>query len=202
MSVSDNSFPPSTGDPQLTPPPAPGASAPAAAPAQSWPAVAPAQPTQAYPGAVPSYSPPPAPPVYGAPTSGYGAPAASQGYGAVAPLQPPAPSYGAPQAYGAPLYAAPRPTSGLAITSLVCGIAGLLLSWLVIPLLASIVAVITGHMALGQTKRNPAIGGRGLAFAGLILGYVVVLILAITIVTTVIGFIFFGAFTLPFLFAV
>jgi len=160
------------------------------------------QPVQAYPGAAPSYAP--APP----PQPGYGVPAAppQPGYG-VAPLQPgyaPAP----PQQVGYAPYVtpgypvpAPRPTSGLAITSLVCGIAGLVLFWAVVPMLASIVAVVTGHMALGQTKRNPALGGRGMAFAGLIMGYVVVALLVFTIVSTVIGALFFGAFTLPFLFA-
>lgn len=103
--------------------------------------------------------------------------------------------------YAAPVYPAPRPASGLAITSLICGIAGVVLSWAVLPLLASIVAVITGHMALRQTKANPMIGGRGMAFAGLIMGYVMVAVLVIGIVLTVIGFLFFGAFTLPFLFA-
>ncbi|RKN69661.1 DUF4190 domain-containing protein [Microbacterium sp. CGR2] len=96
---------------------------------------------------------------------------------------------------------APRPASGLAITSLVCGIAGLVLFWALIPMLASIVAVVTGHMALGQTKRDPSIGGRGMAFAGLILGYVVVGILLFTIATTIISIVLVGAFTLPFVFA-
>jgi prepilin-type processing-associated H-X9-DG protein len=39
-------------------------------------------------------------------------------------------------------------------------------------LLAAIPAVITGHMALGRIKRSAgALGGRGLAIAGLVLGY-------------------------------
>ncbi|WP_259461113.1 MULTISPECIES: DUF4190 domain-containing protein [unclassified Microbacterium] len=126
------------------------------------------------------------------------------------PLTPPAPpNYpgqqysAAPQPYMTPGYPmpAPRPASGLAITSLVCGIAGLVLFWALIPMLASIVAVVTGHMALGQTKRDPSIGGRGMAFAGLILGYVVVGILLFTIATTIISIVLVGAFTLPFVFA-
>lgn len=96
--------------------------------------------------------------------------------------------------------AAPRPTSPLAITSLVCGLAGVVLFWAIIPVLASIAAVITGHMALGQTKRNPALGGRGLAIAGLILGYIVIGIAAFTLISTIISFLFVGAFSLPFLF--
>ncbi|MDN3445372.1 DUF4190 domain-containing protein [Microbacterium sp. APC 3901] len=88
------------------------------------------------------------------------------------------------------------------MTSLICGIAGVVLFWAVVPLLASIVAVITGHMALRQTKQNPAIGGRGMAFAGLIMGYIMVGFLVVGIVVTVISAVFFGAFTLPFLFSV
>jgi hypothetical protein len=92
-----------------------------------------------------------------------------------------------------------RPTSGLAITSLVCAIASVVFSWLVFPILAAVVAVITGHMALKQTKANTAIGGRGVAFAGLIIGYIMLGFLALGIVVTVISAIFFGAFTIPFL---
>jgi hypothetical protein len=75
------------------------------------------------------------------------------------------------------------------------------LVWAIIPVLASIAAVVTGHMALGQIKRQPETGGRGLAIAGLILGYAVVAIAAFTIVSTVISFLFVGVFTLPFLFS-
>jgi hypothetical protein len=56
-------------------------------------------------------------------------------------------------------------------------------------------------MALRQTKANPAIGGRGMAFAGLIMGYIMVGFLVITVVMTIISFVFFGAFTLPFIFS-
>ncbi|MBO0979192.1 DUF4190 domain-containing protein [Microbacterium sp. SD291] len=113
-------------------------------------------------------------------------------------MQQQAPGY---PAYGAPAYPAPRPSSGLAITSLICGIGGVVLSWAIVPILASIVAVITGHMVLRQTKANPALGGRGMAFAGLILGYVMVAVILIGIVTMVISFVFLGAFTLPFIFS-
>lgn len=57
----------------------------------------------------------------------------------------------------------PKPTSGLAITSLVCG-----LLWFCG--LGSVMAVIFGHIALGQTRRGERAGG-GLAIAGLVLGY-------------------------------
>jgi hypothetical protein len=95
----------------------------------------------------------------------------------------------------------PRPSSGLAITSLICGIAGVVLFWAVIPFLASVAAVITGHMALGQLKRDPSRGGRGMAIAGLIMGYLMVGIGVVTILSAVVGFLFVGAFTLPFVFS-
>ncbi len=193
ISVSDNSIPRPSGAQPLTPPPAPGY-ADAPPPAQPQPQPQP-QPTQAYPGAAPSYSPPPALP-YGAPPQTPAAP--PQPTYVVAPGQPGYAPYGAQSGYPAPVA---KPASGLAIASLICGIAGVVLFWAVIPFLASVAAVITGHMALGQTKRNPAIGGRGMAFAGLILGYIMVGVAAITIVTAVIGFLFMGAFTLPFIFA-
>ncbi|WP_227991638.1 DUF4190 domain-containing protein [Microbacterium sp. CBA3102] len=150
--------------------------------------------------------PPPAPPAPSAPPPqpGY-APPAQPGYG-VAPSQPGwgaapvQPGYSPPSAPGYPVVVS-RPTSPLAVTSLVCGLAGIVLFWAVIPLLASVAAVITGHMALGQTKRNPGIGGRGMAIAGLILGYAVVGVGVFILVSTIISFLFLGAFSLPFIFA-
>lgn len=86
------------------------------------------------------------------------------------------PSYLPPSA-GGPGYhpAAPISTSGLAIASMVCGIAGYLTCYFVGIL--SIPAVICGHMALGQINRSPVpLAGRGMAIAGLILGYLGILI--------------------------
>jgi hypothetical protein len=89
---------------------------------------------------------------------------------AVWPQQPPA--NGAPPAWGQqyPSHGYPvgpprAGTNGLAIASLVLGI--LWLYWL-----GSILALIFGHIALHQTKQNPYQGGRGLAIAGVVLGYV------------------------------
>jgi hypothetical protein len=60
-------------------------------------------------------------------------------------------------------------TSTLAIVSLVSGI----VSWFLIPFIAAVAAVITGHMAKTEIKKsNGMIGGNGLATAGLVLGYV------------------------------
>jgi len=60
-----------------------------------------------------------------------------------------------------------QPTSPLAIWSLVCGCLTLLCG-----LLAAIPAIVLGHLALGDIKKNPGRSGRGLALAGLIIGYV------------------------------
>lgn len=59
----------------------------------------------------------------------------------------------------------PKPTSGLAITSLICGLLQVLCCGL-----GSLLAVIFGHIALGQTRRGER-AGAGLAIAGLVLGY-------------------------------
>jgi hypothetical protein len=65
------------------------------------------------------------------------------------------------------------PQSGLAIASLVLGVLSLLCGGI----LLGLPAVITGHMALGRVRRSPAqYGGKGLAIAGLALGYASVLL--------------------------
>lgn len=183
--MSDNSIPLPSGQQPAPPAAIPFAPAPLA------------QPTQAYPGAAPSYAP--APPSYSAPVQPYVIPQAP--YAAVPPQQsyyPAGPVQQAPgyPAYGTPIYPAARPASGLAIASLVCGIVGVVFFWTGVLMLASIVAVITGHLALRQTKQNPAVGGRGMAFAGLIMGYAVTSMLLITLLVAIIGF---GVFTLPFI---
>jgi hypothetical protein len=67
------------------------------------------------------------------------------------------------------MYVQPARTSTMAIISLIGGIAGLS----VLPVLASIVAVITGHMAKGEIRNSGGmVTGDGLATAGLILGYI------------------------------
>jgi len=68
-----------------------------------------------------------------------------------------------------PAAGAPRPSQGLAVTSLVLGILGNLC----FGLLTGIPAVITGHIALNRARTQPhRYGGGGLAIAGLALGYV------------------------------
>jgi len=87
-------------------------------------------------------------------------------------------------------------TNTLALVSLICGVLG----WSVAPVLASIVAVVTGHMARSQIRQS---GGReegdGLAIGGLVLGYaslvlgILGIVFAILIFVGVIGLGLLGA---------
>ena len=82
----------------------------------------------------------------------------------------------------APPYPGYRPTrtSGLAIASLVLGIVWVF--WL-----GSILAVIFGHVALSQIKRSMGtLSGRGMAIAGLVLGYLGILTLVGSVAAAVI----------------
>ena len=83
-----------------------------------------------------------------------------------------------------------RQTSALAVVSLIMGIVG----WTVLPFLGSLVAIVTGHMARAEIRRQPqAMEGDGLALAGLILGWVAV----IGSILVVVGFVlFFGGLAL------
>ena len=74
------------------------------------------------------------------------------------------PGYAPPAGY--PGYAPTSQTNGMAVASLVAGIVG----WSAFPLIASIAAVVLGHIARAQIRRTGEQGG-GLALAGLILGY-------------------------------
>lgn len=59
-------------------------------------------------------------------------------------------------------------TSGYALTSLITGIA----AYFTLPIILHIVAVITGHKATNDIDANPGLHGRGMAMAGLVLGYI------------------------------
>jgi hypothetical protein len=83
------------------------------------------------------------------------------------------------------------PTSGLAIASMVCGILSLFFCFCG-GMLLGIPAVICGHMALKQTGSErpgmtPRMGGRGMAIAGLIMGYIGILLIIVGIIANVAG---------------
>ncbi|BCW69198.1 hypothetical protein NicSoilB8_02420 [Arthrobacter sp. NicSoilB8] len=133
----------------------------------------------------------PYPPIYGesgrtpyaSGQAGYGQ--ASQPYGQ--PGQQYGQQYGqpgSPNAYGQPAYyGVPAAPKTLSIASMCCGIAALVgFGFFLLPQLA---AVILGHLAL---RREPA--GRGMAIAGLVMGYVGI---AITILLLVIFGLVIGA---------
>lgn len=65
------------------------------------------------------------------------------------------------------------PTSGLAVASMVLGIVGLLVGLCSFGVL-SFVAVGAGHLALVQDVKRLGKSGKGMAVAGLVLGYIVV----------------------------
>lgn len=115
---------------------------------------------------------PPSP--YGQPPSPY----QQQPYGQQAFNQQ---QYGQPSPYGQPAYyAMPTQPKGLSIASMCCGIAIYVgFGFFILPQIA---AVILGHLAL---KREPA--GKGMAIAGLVMGYLGVAL------TIIFGIIFFAA---------
>ncbi len=80
-------------------------------------------------------------------------------------------------------YTSASQTSTLAIVSVVSGV----LSWVMLPFIAGVVAVVTGHMARNEIKSNPGMQGDGLAIVGLILGY-------LHLVTFCLGTLFFLLF--------
>jgi hypothetical protein len=61
-----------------------------------------------------------------------------------------------------------KPNSNMALASLILGILG----WTLLPGLASIAAIVTGHMAKKEIKESMGqLGGDGMAIAGLVMGY-------------------------------
>ena len=93
-----------------------------------------------------------------------------------------------------PPYQQPMQNSNTALLSLIAGIAGLT----IFPGIGSIIAVILGHMAMGEISRSGgALGGRGAATFGLVLGYLGVAGLVLGL--CILGLSFAGLCTLPFL---
>ena len=73
----------------------------------------------------------------------------------------------------------------MAIVSLVAG----LLGWTFAPWLGSIIAIITGHMARAEIRRDPAgLEGDGLAVAGLAPGWAMILLSVFTVLAIVLFF--------------
>lgn len=76
-------------------------------------------------------------------------------------------------------YAAIPKPAGFAVASLILGLIGLFVSWFTLAI-PSILAVIFGHVALARVRRG--IGdGRGMAIAGLVLGYLTIALVALLI---------------------
>ncbi|GAA5047101.1 hypothetical protein HNP84_000436 [Thermocatellispora tengchongensis] len=76
-------------------------------------------------------------------------------------------------------------TSGAAVASLIFGIIGIFASWCLFGI-PSILAIVLGHVAAGKTRRGLR-PGHGMAVAGLILGYIVVIPAIILIALVVVG---------------
>ena len=76
--------------------------------------------------------------------------------------------YNQPQYFGqASYYGQQVEPKTLSIASMVCGIASVIMGWLLLPQFA---AIITGHLAL---RREPS--GKGMSITGLVLGYLCLL---------------------------
>lgn len=120
----------------------------------------------------------PSPAAHAAPPAVHAGVARPAAVRAAAPGPEPAPT--APAAVPASVPGARRKTNALAIVSLVCGI-------LYLCGIGSIVAVVCGHLARSQIARDPGQGGKGLALAGLILGYVGVGLVLLVVLLSVSG---------------
>ncbi|MDA0768517.1 MAG: DUF4190 domain-containing protein [Verrucomicrobia bacterium] len=78
-----------------------------------------------------------------------------------------------PEAAGSTMSVAP-PQNGLAITSLVLGIVSIVAMTLII---TAIPGVVCGHIARRQIREAPGVqSGEGMAIAGLILGYIAIIL--------------------------
>jgi hypothetical protein len=73
-----------------------------------------------------------------------------------------------------------RKTNGMAIASLVTGIAGFFTG------ITSILAIIFGAVALNQIKKDPSQDGKGMAIAGIILGSIVLFLAILAIIFIII----------------
>ena len=78
----------------------------------------------------------------------------------------------------------PRTTNTLAVLSLVFGLLGMVGG---IPSagVINIVAIVMGHMARSQIRQNPNEDGAGMALAGLIMGYIGLLIVPLVVLAVI-----------------
>lgn len=90
-----------------------------------------------------------------------------------------------PQPYQPVVIAKAMPTSGWAIAALIFGIFSVLAGWCTFAI-PSVAAVICGHAGLRDTNGGVK-SGRGMAIAGLILGYPLVALIGIGLVTGTLG---------------
>lgn len=87
------------------------------------------------------------------------------------PVPPPAAKPSPPPPPPGSVYTTAPQTSGMAIASLVMGIAG----WTLLPLVGSILAIVFGYAARRDIRRRPdKLTGEGMAIAGLVLGWIMV----------------------------
>lgn len=78
----------------------------------------------------------------------------------------------------------PKPTNGMAIASLACGLGGFLCGF------TSILAIIFGFMALSEARRHNDGAAKGMAIAGIALGFVLValgIIYVVVVITMGVG---------------
>ena len=81
------------------------------------------------------------------------------------------------------------PTSTLAIISVISGILG----FTALPLIGTVVALITGYSARKETRAIPAtVSGDGLATAGIVMGWIQVVLLVLGICLIILFFGFFA----------
>jgi hypothetical protein len=71
-------------------------------------------------------------------------------------------------------------TCGNATASMICGIVGLVGCCCCPMTIGSLAAIVTGHIALSQIANRPGLQGRGMAVAGLIMGYLGLVVWLIT----------------------
>lgn len=113
-----------------------------------------------------------------------------QGGGYPSNMPPPQPQQSAqnpagatPYGYGAAPYGTPQQNHTLAIVSLICSIAGIVVCG---P--AAIAGVITGHMARRRIRENPsAYTGDGMALAGLIIGWIMTALFVVVVIGVIIA---------------